>query len=267
MSLESFLVPPPQNQPPPNINSINDDPIPILDFQCLSHSQDNEKFEEVCKEWGVFRLVNHGIPETLLSQLQDSLNKILSFSFESKFYLFNNPSSFNWGFGFHSECLFVPVTQLSQIQAEDHILASFRNMMDEYANHMFRVASTLNEAIAKNLNIETIESKSNVFEPTGFFRMYRYSPYPFPDDVFGLDAHINNSTLAIINENHAGGLQLLKDEEWFTLKPIPNTLIVNLGDMMKVISKDKYHNIKYRVMVSKDKERISVCYSVQKKEV
>lgn len=57
-----------------------DDPVPVIDLQCLDHKE----LEEACKGWGLFRLVNHGVPSTLLKQLQDVAKQLFSLSFESK---------------------------------------------------------------------------------------------------------------------------------------------------------------------------------------
>lgn len=43
------------------------DPVTVLDLQCL----DRDKLGEVCKDWGLFRSVDHDVPVTLLNQLQD----------------------------------------------------------------------------------------------------------------------------------------------------------------------------------------------------
>lgn len=69
------------------------DPIPRIDFQCINL----EKLGEACKDWGLFRLVNHQVPLTLMSQLQQLAKKIFSLSFESKQGLFTEPVSYTWG--------------------------------------------------------------------------------------------------------------------------------------------------------------------------
>lgn len=157
MSFESY--PPPFRQPPQNSQSENyttttttitntqlkdSDFIPIIDLQCLNQLENEQQyFEDACKNWGLFRLVNHGVPPTLLSQLQDHAKKLFSLSFESKQALFTSPLSYFWGTPALTpsgaalssqninwvEGLNVPLCQLSQIQTpQNHTgtLASFR---------------------------------------------------------------------------------------------------------------------------------------------
>ena len=117
------------------------DPVPVIDLECLD--QDKEKLEDACKDWGLFRLVNHGVPLTLLKQLQDQAKELFSMPYESKhascsaspvtyFWgtpaltpsgtaLTRGPKNFNWVEGFD-----VPLSQLSQFQPQLPTLESTR---------------------------------------------------------------------------------------------------------------------------------------------
>jgi len=84
----------PQNLYDPNDIIEDPDPIPTIDLKCLEH----KKLDEACKEWGLFRLVNHGVPITLLEQLQDLTKQLFSLSFESKQEACNeSPIKYFWG--------------------------------------------------------------------------------------------------------------------------------------------------------------------------
>ncbi|KAF5446706.1 hypothetical protein F2P56_032310 [Juglans regia] len=256
------------------INQVPDsDPIPVIDLQCL----DLEQLGEVCRDWGLFRLVNHGVPPTLLSQLQDHAKKLFSLPFETKQAIFSSPLSYFWGTPVLTpsgaalqigpqnvnwvEGLNAPLLQLSQMQAEDPVLASFRVLLEEYGKHLSRLATTIFEAMVMKLNLNSEESKSNILsESTGFVRVYRYPQCFVANSAWGMDVHTDSSVLSILNQHEVGGLEVLKDKEWIQVRPISNTLIVNLGDMMQAISNDEYKSVEHRVKASKHKERISICY-------
>jgi hypothetical protein len=112
--------------------------IPVIDLHGLSP----EELGGACRDWGLFRLVNHGVPSTLLRQLHEHAKELFSLSFECKKEIFCSPSSYLWGTtatstsgaalltgpqnihwveGFH-----FPLGQLSQLQTQDPTLASFR---------------------------------------------------------------------------------------------------------------------------------------------
>lgn len=69
-------------------------PLPLFDMQCL----DVEKLDRACREWGIFRLENHGIPNSVLNQLQEHAKSLFQLSFEAKQDLANNcPIKYFWG--------------------------------------------------------------------------------------------------------------------------------------------------------------------------
>ncbi|XP_040993899.1 gibberellin 2-beta-dioxygenase 6-like [Juglans microcarpa x Juglans regia] len=258
-----------------NVDIPDSDPIPVIDLQCLSL----DSLGEACRDWGLFRLVNHGIPPALLSQLQDHASKLFSLSFEFKQSLFGSPLSYFWGTpaltpsgaallrgpqksiswveGFN-----VPLGPLSQLEPEDPVLASFRLLLEEYGKHLARLATTIFEAMVMKLNLNLEEVKSNLSESTGYVRIYRYPLHSMANSTWGLDAHTDSSVLSILSQYEVGGLEVLKDNKWLQVKPLSNTLLVNLGDMMQAISNDEYKSAEHRVKLNKQKERISICYFV-----
>ncbi|PHU08843.1 putative 2-oxoglutarate/Fe(II)-dependent dioxygenase [Capsicum chinense] len=58
--------------------------------------------------------------------------------------------------------------------------------------------------------------------------------------------------------NETEGLQIRKDDIWVPIKPLPNALIVNIGDMMEIVSNGVYRSIEHRAIVNSNEERLSV---------
>ncbi|XP_027941510.1 gibberellin 2-beta-dioxygenase 6 [Vigna unguiculata] len=258
------------------------DPLPLIDLQLLSHDMNMQKvLEDACKHWGLFRLVNHGIPSTLLTQLQHQAKQLFSLSFESKqascnaadpvtyFWgtpaltssgtpLTTAPQNINWFEGFN-----MSLPHLSQFQPQLPQLHSFRDSVVEYGEHLSRIGRRLFEAMVKKLDLNIEASSSYVAESTGIMRIYRYPKCSNSDVGLGMEVHTDSSVLSILSqENEVSGLELLRDHHWLTVKPVSNTLIVNLGDMMQAISDDKYKSVTHRVKLNNEGERISLCYFV-----
>lgn len=110
-----------------------------------------------------------------------------------------------------------------------------RLLLEDYGKHLARLAKTIYEAMAMKLKLDEEQSKSNLSESTGNIRVYRYPSCSIPDTAWGIDVHTDSSVLSILYECEVGGLEVLRDDEWFQVKPICNALIVNLGDMMQVL--------------------------------
>lgn len=118
------------------------DPLAVVDLECMEMEMEMEmnKLKEVCREWGIFRLVNHGVPVTLLTQLEDHAKKLFGLSFESKESIFTTPVSYFWGSPALSksglpisqsphnwvEGFNVPFSQLPLLHSQDPTILSFR---------------------------------------------------------------------------------------------------------------------------------------------
>ena len=106
----------------------------------------------------------------------------------------------------------------------------------DYGKHLSRIATTLFEAMVKSLELNLDPSKSYLAENTGSVRVYRYPYCSQPSVGWGIEAHTDSSVLSILSQDdEVSGLEVLKDDQWLTVKPIPNTLIVNVGDMLQVL--------------------------------
>ncbi|KAL0750700.1 hypothetical protein Bca101_032703 [Brassica carinata] len=144
-----------------------------------------------------------------------------------------------------------------------------RVLIEEYGRHITRIAvSALFEAIAQALNLELSgDQRSELLsESTGLIRVYRYpqsSSVEAEGEALGMEVHTDSSVISILKEDETGGLEIMKGEEWLRVKPVADTLIINLGDMMKAISDDEYKSVKHRVKKKdRTRERHSVCYFV-----
>ncbi|XP_077216151.1 gibberellin 2-beta-dioxygenase 8-like [Tasmannia lanceolata] len=240
--------------------------LPLIDLHNLNPYQ----LGEACRDWGFFYLINHEIPLTLYNQVENHAKNLFSFPFESKETQFTHPISYFWGTpaltqtvqktnwveGFHA-----PLTQLKHGEVlQEPTLESFRCLLEDYGRHMARVARRIFDAMSKNLALDPVKSASYLSESDGLLRVYRY-PH-CGDEILGMDAHTDSSVLSILNQDVVGGLQVLRDLKWVDVKPIPGTLVVNLGDMMQAMSSDEYKSVKHRVRVNEKEDRTSICYFV-----
>jgi len=53
--------------------------------------------------------------------------------------------------------------------------------------------------------------------------------------TFGLRGHTDPTILTMLLPDEVSGLEILQDGDWVPVKPIPNTLIVHVGDVLQVI--------------------------------
>lgn len=108
-------------------------------------------------------------------------------------------------------------------------MKQFATTVSELAN---KLANILVENLDQNKKISIFEEKS--LANTCYLRMNRYPACPKYANVLGLMPHTDSDFLTILYQDQVGGLQLIKDGNWISVKPNPDALIVNIGDLFQV---------------------------------
>ncbi|XP_061949966.1 gibberellin 2-beta-dioxygenase 6-like [Populus nigra] len=103
--------------------------------------------------------------------------------------------------------------------------------MVEFAAAMPKLARLLAGVLAENLGHPRGVFESTCQESNCFLRLNRYPACPISSEISGLVPHTDSDYLTILSEDEVGGLQLMKDSKWVAVKPNPDALIVNIGDL------------------------------------
>lgn len=106
--------------------------------------------------------------------------------------------------------------------------------MEQFATTVSSLALKLAEILAEKLGHNPTFFQENCLPSTCYLRMNRYPPCPVPSEVFGLMPHTDSDFLTILLQYNVGGLQLVKDGKWIAVKPNPDALIINIGDLFQV---------------------------------
>lgn len=106
--------------------------------------------------------------------------------------------------------------------------------MEKLARTMSDLARLLAGVLTEYLGHSKQLFDENFNESTCFLRLNRYPPCPFSPEMFGLVPHTDSDFLTILHQDQVGGLHLMKDSRWVAVKPNPEALIVNIGDLFQV---------------------------------
>ncbi|CAL5350851.1 unnamed protein product [Camellia sinensis] len=247
--------------------------IPVIDFSKLNGEERAKTMAQIangCEEWGFFQLVNHGIPKELLERVK----KVCSECFEK-----DREEGFK-----NSE----PVKMLNDLMEkksgdklenvdwEDVFLLSddnewpllktprFKETMTEYRSELRKLGEKVMEAMDENLGLPKGYIKKAFNGGDGekaFFgtKVSHYPPCPHPDKVIGLRAHTDaGGVILLYQDDKVGGLQILKDGQWIDVQPMPNSIVINTGDQIEVLSNGRYKSVWHRVLAKLDGNRRSI---------
>ncbi|KAL2475098.1 2-oxoglutarate (2OG) and Fe(II)-dependent oxygenase superfamily protein [Abeliophyllum distichum] len=137
--------------------------------------------------------------------------------------------------------------------------AKFRDAIDEYAAELKNLDMKILNLMAKALHMKAEEMNVVFEEGMQSMRMNYYPPCPQPELVTGLCPHSDSVALTILLQvNEIEGLQIKKDGAWIPVVPIPNAFVINIGDILEMVTNGIYRSIEHRATVNSKKERLSI---------
>uniref|UniRef100_A0A803NZ28 Fe2OG dioxygenase domain-containing protein n=1 Tax=Cannabis sativa TaxID=3483 RepID=A0A803NZ28_CANSA len=239
---------------PPSAVVVDECELPLIDLSRLSLGEAAEREEckshiaRASREWGFFQVINHGISKGLLEEVRSEQEKVFKEPFEKKSqedkYLKFSAGSYRWGTPTAtclgqlswSEAFHIPLHSISSPNdnANHHNNTDhFRSTVEQFAKTVSNLALKLAVILAEKVGHDPSYFKENCLPNTCYLRMNRYPPCPVPSDVFGLMPHTDSDFLTILLQYNVGGLQLVKDGKWIAVKPNPDALIINIGDLFQ----------------------------------
>ncbi|KAK3034255.1 hypothetical protein RJ639_032190 [Escallonia herrerae] len=238
--------------------------IPVFDLTLLSNGNKEElqKLDNACKDWDFFQVTNHGIAAEVL---QGTKKATADF--------FNLPIQENTKYSFHPEFKTgygqpFPVAEDEILDWSDSLLLllyppqnrcpelwpatppeSMLGAVEAYSDEIRKVTEELFGCLSLTMGLEKDALLGLHGELTTVMRMNYYPLCSKPDQVLGLTAHTDIGTLAILmQDDDVTGLQIRHNGGWVPAKPLPNSLVVNIGDILEIWSNGKYKSIEHRAV-------------------
>ncbi|XP_059439774.1 protein SRG1-like [Corylus avellana] len=265
------------DQDPPNISDSTAclPQVPVIDMQKLFSPEfmdsELEKLHHSSKEWGFFQLINHGVSTTLLENLKSGVQEFFNLPMEEKKKFWQHPGDLQ-GFGqafvvseeqkLDWADLFYMITLPTHLR-KPYLLPKFpqpfRDTLEAYSVELKALAMKILDLLAKALKMEAMDMKELFEEGWQSIRMNYYPPCPQPELVIGLNPHSDAVGLTILLQvNEMEGLQIRKNGMWIPVKPLPNAFVVNIGDILEMVTNGLYQSIEHRATVNSEKERLSI---------
>ncbi|KAM3700685.1 hypothetical protein ACJW31_05G117400 [Castanea mollissima] len=215
---------------------------PIINIQARLHS--------ACKDWGFFQVVNHGVSTSFLEEIRTQIESFFKLPYEEKKKLWQQPNH-QEGFGQlfvvsdeqkvdWSDMFFI-TTRPHDIRRDDlfdKLPTKLRGALETYLIEGKKLAMTISGYMAKALKMDAEEMRELFNDGVQTMIMNYYPCCPEPDKAIGFTPHSDADALTVVFQlNETEGLQIRKEGRWVPVKPLPNSIIVNIGDIMEGNSK------------------------------
>ncbi|CAL5191969.1 unnamed protein product [Lathyrus oleraceus] len=246
--------------------------VPIIDLKDI-HNNPARRVEVIseirsaCCEWGFFQVINHGISAIVLDGMiegvrrfheqdpdvrrefytRDTSKKVTYFSNGSPFS--GQPTNWRDSFGFTiSPNPFKP----------EEIPLLCRDIVIEYSQKINDLGFTMFELLSEALGLNPSFLKDFNCAEGHSIQGHYYPPCPEPELTLGASSHTDADFITILLQDHIGGLQILHEGKWVNVPPIHGALVVNIGDLLRLISNGRFASVYHRVLSKKEGPRISV---------
>lgn len=142
------------------------------------------------------------------------------------------------------------------------------NVWESYYAANEALASDLMELFALALDIDKTFFQDKIDKHISNFSAIHYPAQNTPPhkDQLRAGAHTDYGSLTLVHqENAPGGLQVHTEGQWIDVPYIPNTFVVNIGDLMAEWTNDRWVSTLHRVVNPPTKQaeisgRLSLCF-------
>ncbi|KFK42979.1 hypothetical protein AALP_AA1G063900 [Arabis alpina] len=224
--------------------------------------------KDASEKWGFFQVINHGVSLELLEKMKNGVRGFneqspevrkqfytrdfsKEFVYTSNFDLYTSQAA-SWRDTFM--CYMAPNPP------KPHDLPPIcRDVMIEYSKEVMNLGEFLFQFLSEALGLNT--NHLNDIDCSMGLRMlcHYYPPCPEPDLTIGTSQHSDSSFLTVLLPDLIEGLQVRRDGYWFDVPPVPGALIINIGDLLQLITNDKFVSLEHRVLANRaTRARVSV---------
>lgn len=254
--------------------------VPVIDLSgindAVSRKQIVEEVGTASETWGFFQVVNHGIPLPVVDGMIDGVRDFHEQDVEEKekYYTRDNERNVRY----HSSYdLFTSRTA----SWRDTLGISFhhldpqelppviRDSTLEYSNHVAKLANILLGLMSEALGLEIDRLKNMECSEGHRFACHYYPACPEPELAIGTTKHSDPGFITILLQNQdVSSLQVLHEGRWLDIHPIRGGFVVNIGDLLQLVTNGKFKSNEHRAIANRVGPRISVAgfFSPQNKE-
>jgi isopenicillin N synthase-like dioxygenase len=263
--------------------------LPVVDIHTLMEGDEVvddawavQDLDAACRSHGFFYLVGHGIPQSVLDDLEGQSRRFFALAEDEKarIAMANGGPAWRGWFPVGGELtsgrpdIKEGVYFGEELGSDDPRVKAgwpmhgpnlwpdnppgLRPAVEAYMAGAVRAAHILTEglSLALGLGYKYFHQRFTA-DPTVLFRIFHYPPQPPNADGFGVGEHTDYGFLTLLAQDRHGGLQIKVDGAWLDAPPIQGALVCNVGDMLDRLTRGAYRSAPHRVINTSGQDRLS----------
>nr|TKW25049.1 hypothetical protein SEVIR_3G090900v2 [Setaria viridis] len=227
--------------------------LPVID---MSRGRDEVRraILDAAKEHGFFQVVNHGVPEQVLRDMEAVCHDFFKMPAEEKAEFYSEdkskPNRLFSGSVYETlgesqllrDCLCL-VYPLPAGDTSDwpHKPQRLREFVENYTGMGLRpdyFVGDISGGVAVDIN--------------------HYPPCPDPGRTLGLPPHCDRELITVLLPGAVPGLEVAYKGDWIKVQPVPNSFVVNFGLQLEVVTNGTLKSVEHLVVTNSAAPRMSV---------
>lgn len=138
-----------------------------------------------------------------------------------------------------------------------------RDEVVDYVESAKSVIRKLLEVLLEGLKVKQIDkAREYTLMGSPIVNLMYYPHCPNPDFTAGVRPHSDISALTVLLQDDNGGLYVraTQNDSWIHVLPINGALVINIGDILQIMSNDRYKSIEHRVVANGSKDSFSAYF-------
>ncbi|KAG4177142.1 hypothetical protein ERO13_A11G291541v2 [Gossypium hirsutum] len=252
---------------------------PPIDLSRLDGPEHDEVAVEIVRAaetLGFFQVINHGVPVDLLESLKDTAHKFFGLPPEQKAVYRSEVSPtplVKYGTSFVPEKEkalewkdYISLQYVNDAEALQHWPIEIRCDGMLHLRTSIMMVRKLLEVLMLNLGMKLVDPKIDALIDKKMVNMNFYPTCLNPELTVGVGRHSDMGTLTVLLQDRIGGLYVKIEEdmkygkkgEWVEIPPTSGALVINVGDMLQVLSNKRYKSAEHRVRTTNIASRVSI---------
>ncbi|CAN4090471.1 unnamed protein product [Withania somnifera] len=265
--IPDFFIHSEEPNPKPKSRPGHKHSIPVIDY-AASHATVVEQVHSASTTLGFFQIINHSVPVDAINRVLNSIKAFNEQPDEVKMKYYTRDMSRGVGYStnfdlYNSKAASWRDTlqlRLAPTPLEwEYVPEVCRETVIEWDKEVVKIGEELMGLLSEGLGVKKDRLKELSCLDARVMAAHYYPYCPQPELTKGLSPHTDPGVLTVLVQNEMTGLQVKFGEDWVDLEPIPGAIVINIGDILQIISNDEYKSVEHRVLANPFQEpRVSI---------